>query len=261
MTAVSVEEPVLYEPGGDGVAVVTLNRPERRNAWTAAMEHAYFDALAAAGTDPAIRAIVVTGAGDSFCPGLDPQALDAAAQGARYDHDPRPRTFATTIPKPVIAAINGNCAGIGLTQALCCDVRFLDRRARLSTAFSRRGLPAEDAAAWLLSRMVGHARALELLLSGRVFDADEALALGVVHRVVDDGRALARATEYARDLAVNVSPHSMRMIKAQMYAEDTLRESLSRARDLVPVAKRHPDFAEGVASFVDKRPPRFTSEA
>ena len=253
--------PVCYDAGPDGIAVVTLNRPERRNAWTAAMEHAYFDALAGAGSDAAVRAIVVTGAGDSFCPGLDPEALALSAQGARYDHDPRPRTFATTIPKPVIAAINGNCAGIGLTQALCCDVRFLDRRARLSTAFSRRGLPAEDGAAWMLSRIVGHAGALELLLSGRVFGADEALALGVVHWVVDDGQALARASEYARDLAANVSSHSMRMIKEQMYADDTLSESLARAADLVPVAKRHPDYREGVASFVEKRPPRFTGEA
>jgi enoyl-CoA hydratase/carnithine racemase len=253
--------PVCYDARPDGVAVVTLNRPECRNAWTAAMEHAYFDALAAAGSDAAIRVIVVTGAGDSFCPGLDPDALAASAQGARYDHDPRPRTFATTIAKPIIAAINGNCAGIGLTQALCCDVRFLDRRARLSTAFSRRGLPAEDGAAWLLSRIVGHARALELLLSGRVFHADEALAMGLAHRVLDDGQALAQATEYARDLAANVSPHSMRMIKGQMYADDTLPESLSRARNLIPVAKRHPDYAEGIASFIEKRPPRFTGEA
>jgi enoyl-CoA hydratase/carnithine racemase len=249
--------PVCYDARPDGVAVVTLNRPERRNAWTAAVEHAYFDALAAAGSDPAIRVIVVTGAGDSFCPGLDPDALAASAQGALYDHDSRPRTFATTIAKPVIAAINGNCAGIGLTQALCCDVRFLDRRARLSTAFSRRGLPAEDGAAWLLTRIAGHACALELLLSGRVFDAEEALALGLVHWVVGPGEALSRAIAYARDLAAKVSPESMKMIKSQMYAEDTLQQSLMRAHDLVAVAKRHPDFREGVESFVEKRAPRF----
>ncbi len=256
MTAAVIEEPVGYETG-DRVAVVTLNRPQRRNAWTAAMEHAYFDSLAAAGSDPAIRAIVVTGAGDSFCPGLDPEALAASARGARYDHDPRPRTFATTIPKPVIAAINGNCAGIGLLQALCCDVRFLDRRARLSTAFSRRGLPAEDGATWLLSRIVGQASALELLLSGRVLDADEARSLGLVHWVVEDGQALTRALDYARDLAANVSPHSMMLIKSQMYTEDTLEQSLSRALELIPVAKRHPDFREGVESFVEKRAPQF----
>ena len=258
MTATVTEEPVRYETS-DGVAVVTLNRPQRRNAWTAAMEHAYYDSLAAAGDDPAVRVIVVTGAGTSFCPGLDPDVLGASTRGAHYDADPRPRTFATTIPKPVIAAINGNCAGIGLLQALCCDVRFVDRTARLSTAFSRRGLPAEDAATWLLSRMIGHARALELLLSGRVFDADEALRLGLVHWVVEDGRTLPRALGYARDLAANVSPHSMMMIKSQMYADldGTLQQSLSRARELIPVAKQHPDFREGVESFVEKRPPQF----
>jgi enoyl-CoA hydratase/carnithine racemase len=259
-TRIDEEQPVLYEVGDDGVAVVTLNRPQRRNAWTSAMEHAYYDSLAEAADDPRVRAIVVTGTGESFCPGLDPEALAASVGGARYDADPRPRTFATTVPKPVIAAINGNCAGIGLAQALCCDVRFVDSRARLSTAFSRRGLPAEDGTTWLLSRMVGHARALELLLSGRVLDAPEALALGLVHWIVEDaGACLTRATDYARDLAANVSPHSMAMIKAQMYADldATLPQSLARARDLIQVAKRHPDYREGVESFVAKRPPRF----
>jgi enoyl-CoA hydratase/carnithine racemase len=256
---VAASEPVGYDGAADGVAVITLNRPDRRNAWTSDMEHAYLDCLEAATRDPAVRAIIVTGAGESFCPGLDPEALRASSQGARYDHDPRPRTFAMSVPKPVVAAINGNCAGIGLMQALCCDVRILDARARLSTAFSRRGLPAEDGAAWLLTRTVGYARALELLLSGRVFDAQEALALGLVHEVVEPGTALVRALDYARDLAANVSPHSMSMIKSQMLADShaTLAESLERARALVQVAKRHPDFREGVDSFVERRAPRF----
>ena len=256
---VADEQSVLYDAGGDGVAVVTLNRPGRHNAWTSAMERAYLDSLESAAADPAVRAIVITGAGDSFCPGLDPEALRASATGSRYDLDPRTHIFATTVPKPVIAAINGNCAGVGLTQALCCDVRFLDRGARLSTAFSRRGLPAEDGTTWLLSRAIGHARALELLLSGRVFDADEAFALGLVHRVVEPGAALPQALAYARDLAANVSPHSMAMIKSQMLLDldATLQQSFARALELIPVAKGHPDYREGVESFVAKRPPEF----
>jgi enoyl-CoA hydratase/carnithine racemase len=251
---------VLFAVDDDGVALLTLNRPDRHNAWTPVMEHAYFDHLEAAGRDPAVRAIVVTGAGDSFCPGLDPGILADLTTGSRYSEDRRPQTFTTTVPTPVIAAINGNCAGIGLLQALYCDVRFVAAGARLSTAFSRRGLMAEDGASWLLSHMIGHARALELLLSGRVFTADEARELGLVHRVVETGpQTLASALEYARDLARNVSPHAMAMIKSQVYGDinSTLEQSRVRAQELVIEAKQHADFHEGVASFVEKRPPGF----
>jgi enoyl-CoA hydratase/carnithine racemase len=253
-------DPVLFSVDDDGVALLTLNRPSRRNAWTPQMEHAYFDHLDAAGRDQAVRVIVVTGAGDSFCPGLDPEVLGDLTTGSKYTENRRPQTFTTTVPKPVIAAINGNCAGIGLLQALYCDVRFVAASARLSTAFSRRGLMAEDGASWLLSHMIGHARALELLLSGRVFTASEALELGLVHWVVETcPQTVARALEYARDLATNVSPNAMAMIKSQIYRDTngTLEESRARAQRLVVEAKLHPDFGEGVASFLDKRAPRF----
>jgi enoyl-CoA hydratase/carnithine racemase len=253
---------VLFSVDTDGVALLTLNRPGRRNAWTPAMEHAYFDHLDAAGRDPAVRVIVVTGAGESFCPGLDPDVLGNLTTGAKYTENRRPQTFTTTVPKPVIAAINGNCAGIGLLQALYCDVRFVAEGARLSTAFSRRGLMAEDGASWLLAHMIGHASALELLLSSRVFSAAEAHELGLVHRVVDGAQqTLTEALDYARELATRVSPHAMAMIKSQVYGDVnlTLEQSRVRAQELVVRAKLHPDFREGVASFVDKRAPRFLS--
>lgn len=252
-------EQVLYAVDADGVAMLTLNRPERRNAWTATMEHAYFSHLEAAGRDPAVRVVVVTGAGDSFCPGLDPEVLGNLTNGAKYTENRRPQTFTTTVPKPVIAAINGNCAGIGLLQALYCDIRFVAASARLSTAFSRRGLMAEDGASWLLSHMVGHARALELLMSGRVFSATEANSLGLVHEVVAGDGTLARALEYARELAATTSPNALAMIKAQVYGDlnRTLEQSRVRAQELLVEAKRHPDFGEGVASFVEKRAPQF----
>jgi len=260
--AVSVTDTdqVLFTVDHDGVALLTLNRPDRHNAWTPVMEHTYFGHLDAAGRDPAVRAIVVTGAGDAFCPGLDPEVLGNLTSGSKYTENRRPQTFTTTVPKPVIAAINGNCAGIGLLQALYCDVRFVASGARLSTAFSRRGLMAEDGASWLLSHMIGHARALELLLSGRVFTAAEAHELGLVHWVVDGGpQTLANALDYAKDLATNVSPNAMALIKAQVYSDinRTLEQSRARAQELVVEAKQHPDFREGVASFVEKRAPRF----
>ena len=200
---------VLTEVDADGVATFTLNRPGRRNAWTAAMENRYFDVLAAADTDPAVRVAVLTGAGTSFCPGLDMSRLaevagrpvDISARRAQYV----PRLFR----KPLIAAINGACAGIGLTQALMCDVRFAARGARFSTAFARRGLGAEYGMSWVLPRYVGVGNALDLLLSSRVFEADEAQALGLVNRVLEPAEVLPAARAYARDLARNCSPAAM----------------------------------------------------
>jgi len=258
--AAAQSDQVLFSVEDDGVALLTLNRPGRRNAWTPAMEHAYFEHLAAAGRDPAVRAIVVTGTGDTFCPGLDPEVLGSLTTGSNYTENRRPQTFTTTVPKPVIAAINGNCAGIGLLQALYCDVRFVAESARLSTAFSRRGLMAEDGASWLLSNMIGHARALELLVSGRVITAREAHDLGLVHRVVETGpQTLIQALDYARSLATKVSPNAMAMIKSQIYrdTDSTLEQSRVRAQQLLVAAKQHPDFQEGVASFLEKRDPRF----
>src|ERR1700735_2663116 len=134
------EDLVLTEVDADGVATFTLNRPERRNAWTAAMENRYFDVLAAADTDPAVRVGVLTGAGTSFCPGFDMGRLDEVGGRGGYIADPRPQYAPRLFRKPLIAAINGACAGLGLTQALMCDVRFAARGARFSTAFARRGL-------------------------------------------------------------------------------------------------------------------------
>ena len=167
------EDLVLTEVDADGVATFTLNRPERRNAWTAPMENRYFDLLAAADADPAVRVGVLTGAGTSFCPGMDMSRL-AEVAGPVNISARRPQYAPRLFRKPLIAAINGACAGIGLTQALMCDVRFAARGARFSTAFARRGLGAEYGMSWVLPRYVGVGNALDLLLSSRVFEADEA---------------------------------------------------------------------------------------
>jgi enoyl-CoA hydratase/carnithine racemase len=210
---------VLTEVDADGVATFTLNRPERRNAWTAAMENRYFDVLAAADADPAVRAGVLTGAGTSFCPGLDMGRLAEVAGRPVNIAARRPQYAPRLFRKPLIAAINGACAGIGLTQALMCDVRFAARGARFSTAFARRGLGAEYGMSWVLPRYVGVGHALDLLLSSRVFEAGEASELGLVNRVTEPAEVLTVAREYARDLARNCSPAAMAVIRHQVLAD------------------------------------------
>lgn len=252
--------PVLCEVDS-GVAVITLNRPERLNAWTGAMETAYFDHLEAAAADPDVRVVVVTGAGRGFCAGADMEMLQAIGEagGTGESRSRRPQTFPLTIPKPVIAAVNGACAGLGMVHALMCDLRFAASGAKFTTAFSRRGLVAEHGMSWLLPRLVGNARALDLLLSGRVFLAEEAAELGVVNRVVPADDLLPETVAYARDLAENVSPASMEAIKHQVYRHSAtdLDTALSESNVLMAESLRRSDFKEGVASFLERRSPAF----
>ena len=250
---------VLYEVDEQGAVLLTLSRPERRNMWTAQMETEFYDCLDRAAADTRVRVIVVAGAGSSFVPGLDPTVLADLTSGSAYTTNRRPQTHATTIPKPVIGAINGSCAGIGLAQALMFDYRFAVRGAKFSTAFAKRGLPAEDATAWILTRLVGPAHAFELLASGRVFLAEEAAELGVVQRLSDADRVVDDALGFAHGLAANVSPVAMAMIKSQVWrdCETTLEAARIRAQYLLKLAKEQPDFAEGTASLTEKRPPDF----
>ena len=180
-----MSELVLAERRGP-VLVLTLNRPERLNAWTDALEECYYDRLDAAEDDPEVRAIVVTGAGRGFCAGADMGDLEQGAGGADVEavlrNRPRPRAFPLTVRKPLIAAINGAAAGLGLVEALYCDMRFATPEAKLTTAFARRGLVAEYGMSWLLPRLVGYSTALDLLLSGRVVLGEEALRLRLVDR-------------------------------------------------------------------------------
>jgi len=254
------DELVLQELHG-GVLTLTFNRPERNNGWTLEMEEAYFDALAEAAADPEVRAIVVTGAGKAFCPGLDTQALANASGGQRFGvRLRRPMTFPLSIPKPLIAAINGACAGIGIIQAACADVRFGTKGAKFATAFARRGLPAENSISWLLPRLIGHARAADLLLSARTFVAEEGKELGFLKDVTERADLLPMALAYAHDLAANVSPIAMATIKAQLWDDWIRSQDESRRHALAKVAELsdgHPDFKEGVSSFVERRAPNF----
>jgi enoyl-CoA hydratase/carnithine racemase len=184
----------------DGVAVLTWNRPERRNSWSVPMKEEYFALLRRCTADPGVRAIVVTGAGSTFCPGMDSGALSGSYTGATETRpqDRQPAIFPATVPKPMIAAINGACAGLGLNQALMCDVRIAGAGVKFTTAFARRGIMAEHGIAWMLPRIIGTGRAMDLLLSARVFLAEEALELGLVNQVVPREQVLDAAVAYAR---------------------------------------------------------------
>lgn len=257
----SDDDVVLWDETG-GVATLTLNRPERMNAWTGPMEARYFELLQRAADAPSVRAIVVTGAGRGFCPGADMDILSGGADTGGLTlvgRGRRPKTFATAIPKIVVAAVNGACAGVGLVQALCCDVRFAAAGAKWTTAFARRGLVAEYGSAWLLPRLVGTSRALDLLASARVFTSEEALELGLVSRVLPADEVLGAAQEYARDLAASCSPASMAVMKQQIYGawNQSLADALDQANDLMVQSLKGVDFVEGVRSYVDRRPAAF----
>jgi len=245
------------------VALITLNRPERLNAWTAEMQVSYFDLLEQCAAREDVRAIVLTGAGRGFCAGADMENLQTLADGngglATGRHGDRPVTFPLTIPKPIVAAINGPCAGLGLVVGLMCDIRFAAVSAKLTTSFARRGLVAEHGISWILPRLVGPARALDLLLSARVVLGPEAAELGLVNRAIADAGVLDGAVSYARMLASECSPASMAMIKRQVYAdtERGLEETLSNANRLMAESFSGRDFGEGVQSFLERRTPNF----
>jgi enoyl-CoA hydratase/carnithine racemase len=253
---------VLHEIDDVGVLTLTLNRPERANAWNRELEAALHDLFEQAAESDEVRAIVLTGAGRAFCPGLDTEELDRVSRpGESFDQGGRrPVQLPGYVPKPIVAAINGACAGLGLITALFADVRFAAVDAKITTAFARRGLPAEEAVSWMLPRIVGHATALDLLLSGRVVLGSEAAGIGLVHGSVPRDQVLPTALGYARDLAGHCSPLAMATAKRQVYLdwERSLAASRADARGLVGVVKqRSGDFREGVRSFVEKRDPSF----
>jgi enoyl-CoA hydratase/carnithine racemase len=253
---------VLHDVDEHGVLTLTLNRPDRNNAWNRELERSLHDHLVQASGSPEVRAVVLTGAGRAFCPGLDTAELDRVSRpGESFSQEGRRRTsLPTYVAKPVVCAINGGCAGLGLITALMCDIRFAADDAKITTAFARRGLPAEEAVSWMLTRIVGHATALELLLSSRVVLGSEAAAIGLVHRAYPRDELLPAALGYARDLATNCSPLAMATAKRQVYRDwdRSLEDSRRDARRLVGELKgQSNDFREGVRSFVEKRPATF----
>ena len=253
-------DPVLLEVA-EGVATITFNRPERLNAWTPAMGALFSDLLERAGGDPEVRVIVVTGAGRGFCAGADMDVLQSVGGGSAVVGSERRvlPTEALSVPKPVIAAINGACAGLGLVIAVCCDIRFAAAGAKFTSSFARRGLIAEYGISWLLPRLVGQGAALDILYSGRVLLAEEAMQMGLVNRVADPAALLDETQAYARDLAANCSPASLATIKSQVYRhlDTSLEEAVADSLTLMESSLRGDDFREGVASFLEQRAPTF----
>ena len=268
-------EQILYEVS-DPIATITLNRPEFLNAWTDRMSAEVRHAMACAEADTRVVVIILTGAGRGFCAGADLKGLQAISDGQRgsgvpaeLEADPGDAsmsesfrgtyTYLTSIRKPIIAAINGPCAGMAVPISLFCDMRFASDRATFTTAFVRRGLIAEWGISWILPRLVGPAHALDLLLSGRKFDAAEAERLGVVNRVLPHDELIPFVEEYARDLATHCSPTSMAIMKREVYEHLSveLGDAHSDAVKLMVESFDRPDFKEGVRSFLEKRPPAF----
>lgn len=252
--------PVLRERRDGGVLLLTLNRPHRLNAWNNALEDLYYGHLEEADADPDIRAIVVTGSGRAFSAGADMDDLARAGEATEEDFQrPRPREFPLSVRKPLIGAINGPAVGLGMVEALYCDIRFADTRTAFHTAFVRRGLVAEYGMAWLLPRLIGHGNATEILLSGRPVPAAEALTIGLVSRVVEPEDLVTEAVAHARMLATECSPWSIATIKEQLAAaaDATFAEAAASADKLMRESFGAHDHTEGVAAFLEKRRPSF----
>jgi enoyl-CoA hydratase/carnithine racemase len=270
---------ILYEVT-EHVATITLNRPDKLNAWTAVMEREVRVAVQEAERDEQVRVIVLTGAGRGFCAGADMSLLSGVAEhgldakgraqalenskgtgreGVRADFQ-RKYSYFPGVGKPMIAAINGPVVGLGLVIALYCDLRFASDAARFGTAFARRGLIAEYGMAWMLPRIVGHSNALDLLFSARMIDATEALRMRLVNQVFPQDVFVEKVREYAKELATSVSPRSTRVIKRQVYDGmfQTLEEAFESSEREMLASLQCEDFKEGVAHFVEKRAPAFT---
>lgn len=261
----------------DHIATVTLKRPERLNAWTGRMSLEYRTALAEASADESVRVIVVTGAGRGFCAGADSEALVSHLERGGYsaglpDDPPTPGYGVRTefdadlayhlgIAKPIIASVNGAAAGLGFALMCYCDVRFAAAGAKLTSAHGRLGLPAEFGLSWVLPRLIGLGRATDVLLSSRIFLAEEALQMGLVSAVVPAEELADHVRAYASHLATAVSPASAAVTKRQLYrdlvATGGPASSIADAEETMSAMMQAPDYREGVAALREKRPPRF----
>ena len=260
----------------DPIAIITMNRPDRLNAMTRRMLAELRHAFAAAESDERVVGTVLTGAGRGFCPGMDMEALDSISGTGEFsvdttglEADPGDSamgddfvtgiTYLLSLRKPLLAAINGPCAGLGFCIALLCDMRFVVRDAKFSTAFSKRGLVAEHATSWMLPRLIGSSRALDLLWSARKFDGEQADRLGLVDRLCEPGTSVDRAREYLTELATTTSPTSLMIIKQQVYRDlmTPLGPAMLETERLMAESLNRVDFREGVRSFIEERPHSF----
>lgn len=268
-----MDERILVRRDG-AVATVTLNRPEKLNVWDAQMEVGLRQIMSQLSEDDAVRVIVLTGSGRAFCAGVDVEAMKDLVEGRRDISQPPPEvreamgdgdfeqrySYLLAVPKPVICALNGPAAGVGLVLALYCDIRYASTGARLASPFARRGLVLEHGIAWTLTRLIGLSRALEWMLSARTLEPQEAGAMGLVAAVIDGEGFQEAVAERAAAIARECSPRSLRIIKRQLLeaASGSLAQACKIAAEEVSVAIKTEDFREGVQHFLEKRSPRFT---
>lgn len=268
---------ILYDVA-DGIATVTLNRPEKLNAWTRVMQVEVHEAMHRAASDEAVRAIALTGAGRGFCAGADMGLLSeiqehgagrlsvevdttpTLPQGSELPDFRKTYSWFPSIPKPIVGVINGPCAGLGLVIALYCDLRFAARSAVFTTAFAQRGLIAEHGISWMLPRLIGMPAAADLLFSARRIEADEAFRLGLVQRVFPDSELMSATRGYLRTIVEGVSPRSVAVMKRQLWEAQFqgLGEAIEAGNVEMLESFRSEDFKEGVAHFLEKRAARFS---
>ena len=248
------------------VALIRLNRPQTLNALTLSMLGEIRDGVRRAEADPEVTAIAFTGEGRGFCSGLDSAALVASTEAgsagqrsAAADELPGMFSYLMEVSKPVIAAVNGVAAGGGFILAMMSDLRFGSENASFTTVFSKRGLVAEHGASWLLPRLVGASRALDLLWSSRRVNAEEALRMGLLDRVVPAETLLESVVDYVGELAANVSPKSLAIMKGQVYRHlgEAARPALEDSDRLTKASLDHPDAREGAMALVERRAPKF----
>jgi enoyl-CoA hydratase/carnithine racemase len=267
-----------YKVDADGVAVVRFNRPGRGNSWTARMNQEYRWIMSTLDEDRSVRVIVVRGAGRQFCVGADFKALDFYAEEERdyvatvgsrdaakpgygvrseFDHD---LVWHWGLRKPVIAALNGACAGIAVAIAGFCDLRYAVAGAKITAVAARLGLPAEYGLGYLLPRLVGVTHAADILLTGRIFTAEEGLHMGFLNGVFAEEEFDARVEEIARTVARTVSPEAALTTKRQLYAElmsDDVGACVEDSKRLIGELMRKPDYKEAIAAMGERRAPRF----
>ena len=267
---------LAYDTAG-GVAVITLNRPHRSNAWTGRMGFEYRTAVQLAEQDERVGVIVVTGAGRHFCVGADNQALESFTETGEYDSGVReplpepgepghpaygtPFGFPLAVAKPVIAAVNGAAAGIGFVVACFADIRFGAAGAKWTPSASKLGLPAEHAISWILPRLIGYGRAAEWLFSSRAVLSEEAERMGLLHAVHPPDEVFEATMAYARRLVDDAAPSSLRTTKRQISRDlfRTLAESADEAARLIDEMVGSDDYRQGVRALMEKRPPGFAA--
>jgi enoyl-CoA hydratase/carnithine racemase len=266
---------IIYEKA-DRIATVTMNRPDKMNAWTAKMGVEMRQAMLDADHDDNIGAIILTGAGRAYCAGADMTGLSEISQGratagaavaapkddlakdARSDYR-TPYSWMLSLKKPVIGAINGACVGLGFTLCLYQDIRIASDKARMGLIFVQRGLAIEHGSSWMLPRIIGVTRATELALTGRLIDAQEALAIGLVNRVVPHDKLMETARDVAGHIATKCSPLGVAQAKKMIWDHQftDLATAIKEDDASMQMMTKSEDFAEGVKAFIEKRAPRF----